>query len=207
METGLVLELVGYLASVLVAVSLMMRSVLRLRVINLLGALVFTVYGVLIAAYPVAAVNLLIVGINLWHLRRMLGSRERFDVLEVDAHSPYLRRFLDFHRDDIERFAPGAGAAAGEGRIAFFVLRDTVPAGLFVAEPRGDGVLRVVLDYVTPQYRDFRTGRFLFGERAAIFRERGFRVLESAPGSAVHEAYLRRMGFTREGDAYRRPLA
>ena len=34
-------EIIGYIASVLVAISLMMSSILRLRIINLVGASVF----------------------------------------------------------------------------------------------------------------------------------------------------------------------
>ena len=70
------LELLGYAASVLVAVSLMMSRIVRLRVINLVGSLAFTAYGVLIGAYPVAAVNGFIVLINLWFLARMLRAKE-----------------------------------------------------------------------------------------------------------------------------------
>ncbi len=56
----MIYEIIGYTASILVAVSLMMRSVFKLRVINLPGAVAFTAYGLLIGAYPVAAVNFFI---------------------------------------------------------------------------------------------------------------------------------------------------
>ncbi len=203
MDTRLVLEIVGYAASALVAVSLMMRSILRLRVINLVGSATFTVYGVLIQAYPVAATNLLIVGINLYYLRQMLGSREYFDLLRVRPDADYLRRFLHFHEHEIGRFLPGFAHAPAEGQLAFFVLRDMVPAGLFIGEARGDGVLRVALDFVVPQFRDFRTGRYVFRDRAEFFREHGVRVIESEAGSRVHEGYLRRMGFAPEAGVYR----
>ena len=87
MDSKMVLEIVGYVASVLVAISLMMSSILRLRIINLIGSLAFTVYGVLIHAYPVAVVNALIVLINLYYLRQMLGSREFFRLLRVRPDS------------------------------------------------------------------------------------------------------------------------
>ena len=64
-------ELIGYLGSILVAISLMMKSLLRLRIINLIGALFFTVYGVLLGAYPVAFVNGIIVFIDLYYLVQM----------------------------------------------------------------------------------------------------------------------------------------
>ena len=199
----MVLELVGYAASVLIAVSLMMRSILRLRLVNLVGSATFTVYGALIGAYPVAAVNGAIVLINLYHLRQMLGSREYFDLLRVRPDAEYLRSFLDFHREEIRRFLPGFTHPPAEGDVTFFVLRDMVPAGVFVGERSGDGVLRVALDFVTPQFRDFRTGRYVFRDRAEFFRGLGVRTIESSPGSPVHETYLRRMGFQPEAGVYR----
>lgn len=38
-------ELVGYIASALVAMSMLMTSILRLRIVNLVGSTVFGVYG------------------------------------------------------------------------------------------------------------------------------------------------------------------
>ena len=71
MSTLVLLEGLGYLASVLIAISLMMRSIVRLRWINLVGAVCFTVYDILIAAYPVAALNFAIVLINVYFLWKM----------------------------------------------------------------------------------------------------------------------------------------
>jgi hypothetical protein len=200
MDQKMVLEIVGYVASVLVAISLMMSSILKLRLINLVGSLAFTVYGVLIHAYPVAVVNGLIVLINLYYLRQMLGSREFFKLLRVRPDSAYLRAFLDFHRADIARFLPGFAHEPSQGQLTFFILRDMVPAGLFIGEREGDGALRVRLDYVIPQFRDFKTGRFLFRDQAEFFREQGVREIVSEPGSKTHADYLRRMGFAAGAD-------
>ena len=57
MESNWILEFIGYAASVLIAVSLTMRSVLRLRIINLFGSSCFVAYGILIQAYPVDVMN------------------------------------------------------------------------------------------------------------------------------------------------------
>ena len=46
-------ELIGYLASALIVVSLAMRSVVRLRTISLVGSVTFVVYGLLIGSWPV----------------------------------------------------------------------------------------------------------------------------------------------------------
>jgi hypothetical protein len=195
MDRQFAFELVGYAASVLVAVSLMMSSILRLRVINLVGSLAFTAYGLVIHAYPVAAVNGFIVLINLYYLRKMLGTREYFRLLSVEPDSEYLRYFLGFYDREIRRFLPEFSYAPSPRQITLFILRDMVPAGLFIGKLEPGGILRIKLDFVIPSYRDFKIGRYLFGEQADLFRERGCRTLVSGAGNREHAAYLRRIGF------------
>lgn len=193
MSPELVLELVGYAASLLVAASLMMSSILRLRVINLMGAATFAVYGLLIQAYPVAAVNLLIVVINVFHLRKMLGTREYFALLEVEPDSTYLRAFLRFHAVQILRYFPKFEAPARPD-IALFILRDLVPAGLLLGHVEGS-TLTVLLDFVIPQYRDLKVGRYLFDERCEYFVARGIREVVAEAHSPDHVDYLVKIGF------------
>ena len=74
METINFYELLGYSASLLIALSLSMRSLLTLRVINLTGALLFTIYGLVIGALPVAALNFYIVMVNIYYLHQMFRT-------------------------------------------------------------------------------------------------------------------------------------
>jgi GNAT superfamily N-acetyltransferase len=187
-------ELIGYAASIMVAVSLMMSSILRLRVLNLAGAALFSVYGLLIGSTPVAVVNAFIVGINVFYLARIFGAKEFFCILEVPWDSPYLRHFLEHSRDDIRRYIPDDVMPA-PGQLTFFILRDVVPAGVVIAEPRGDDSLMIRLDYVLPGYRDFKIGDFLFRQRADFFHVRGIRRLAASARTRRHAGYLARMGF------------
>src|SRR5689334_5703153 len=95
------LELVGYVASALIAISLMMSSIVRLRLINMFGAAVFATYGFLIYAYPVAALNGFIALINVYFLWRMWRAKAYFQLLKLRPDSDYLRYFLEFYRRDI----------------------------------------------------------------------------------------------------------
>ncbi len=193
MSEQMMLEVLGYTASALVAISLTMSSILRLRIINLIGAITFTVYGWLIGAIPVAAVNLFIVFINLYYLRGMMRTREFFRLLEVSGPSEYVQYFLDHYAAQIRRFTPGAPAAGGAD-LCVMVLRDLVPAGLLMGDVEGH-TLRVRVDFVIPRFRDFKVGRYLYEECAGFFSERGIREIVSPRGSSEHEKYLRRMGF------------
>jgi hypothetical protein len=196
MDPKIVFEIIGYAASILVAVSLVMSSVLKLRLINLAGAFCFVVYGLVIGAYPIAIVNLIIIGINLYHLYQIYSTKEYFTLLEIKHDSEYLKVFLTFHAHEIQHFLPDFTYLPIEESLIFFILRDMVPAGLFIAEARGGGALWVQLDFVIPGYRDFKIGQFLYAQKAAFFKDKGIRKIYSASGNPAHARYLRQMGFS-----------
>jgi len=193
------LELLGYLASVLVAISLMMSSVLKLRLINLAGAIAFFIYGLLIGAYPIAAVNAVIIGVNLYFLYRIFSSKEYFKLLEVNSSSAYLHYFLNFYKSEIEKFIPDYRFAPSDEQIIIFVLRDMVPAGLFVGQRNKRGEFRIFLDFVIPAYRDFKIGNYLYYQ-SGFFQQQGIHKLMSTPHNNAHAKYLERMGFQQETD-------
>jgi hypothetical protein len=128
MSTQFLYELIGYASSLPVAISLTMRSILRLRLLNLLGSLTFSLYGVLIHAWPVAFVNAFIGVINLYYLWQMTRERDAFEILEMAPDSAYVRRFVDFYADEIRRFQPDfVYRPETPGLMAFFILRNMVP--------------------------------------------------------------------------------
>jgi hypothetical protein len=187
-------ELIGYAASIMVAISLTMSSILRLRILNLIGAAIFALYGVLIGSVPVAVVNVFIVGVNIFYLTQLFGAKELFRLLQVAPDSEYLKHFLELMDTDIRRYLPEFAGPPADA-LCIFILRDVVPAGLFVGERRGDGSLLIHLDYVLPNYRDFKVGDFLFRQRSGFFRERGVRRLIARASTRRHTSYLERMGF------------
>jgi hypothetical protein len=63
-------EWLGYLASILVAISFLMKSIYKLRLINMIGAVLFVIYGAAIQAIPVVLINLFVVGVNSYYLLR-----------------------------------------------------------------------------------------------------------------------------------------
>jgi hypothetical protein len=196
------IELIGYVASALIAISMMLSSILRLRLVNLAGAAAFAVYGLLIGSVPVAVLNGLIVAVNAQYLLRMLRAKEYFHLLSLRPDSDYLSYFLGFHAKDIHGFFPEFTHRPGEKQVALFILRDCTPAGVFIAEEHPDGVLRVVLDYAVRSYRDFKIGRFLFVEQADFFRRRGIKEIVVLPRTADFGAYLIKVGFEPAGDEH-----
>jgi len=188
------IEIFGYAGSVLVAVSLMMSSIVKLRIINLIGAVVFSTYGFIIGALPVGFLNGFIALVDVYYIIEIFSTKEYFRVLEVRHDSEYLKYFLEFHAEEIKKFIPTFSFQPGEHWIVLFVLRDTVPAGLVCAEYHDEDHLFINLDYAMPGYRDLKVGKYVFPR---IFERRKVKKIYSEPGNSKHEQYLRRIGFVK----------
>lgn len=195
-------ELLGYVASALVALSLTMGSVVKLRVLNLIGAVTFAVYGRLVGATPVLAVNAFIAAVDVWYLGRMAWRRgDYFELMQVsDPRDPFLRRFLEFHAEDVRRFFPGFDLDRLENPTVVFILRNAMPVGVMVCEPDRAGTLRIELDYVLPRWRDFRCARWFYREWGPILARNGFRRYVARADIGMHRRYLRKMGFRPDGE-------
>ncbi len=193
------LQILGYTASVLIAISLLMRSIVRLRIVNMAGAATFSLYGFLIGAYPVGLLNLLTTCINAVQLVRLRNRTEIFRVLEIAPDAPYVRYFLEFEEKEIRRYLPHFRYDPAEQKFALLVLRDLVPAGLVVGKLEGT-TLCVDLDYVVAQFRDLKVARFLFVDEADYFRQRGVREIVSPADTPEHAKYLARMGYVPAAD-------
>ncbi len=75
MEALNMVEVIGYLASVMVAISLMMKDIVKLRSLNFIGCALFSAYGVAIEAWPVAGMNAFIACINVYYLVKMYRAK------------------------------------------------------------------------------------------------------------------------------------
>ncbi|MFD0761183.1 uroporphyrinogen decarboxylase [Lutibacter aestuarii] len=62
-------EWVGYLASLALIISFMMKNVNTLRVINSIGAILFVIYGFMLAiSWPIIITNTFILLVNFYYL-------------------------------------------------------------------------------------------------------------------------------------------
>jgi len=70
------IECVGYAASLFVAISFLVKKIKLIRLINIVGCVLFIIYGLIIDAYPIVFMNVLIVIIHLYHLKKL--SQEKY---------------------------------------------------------------------------------------------------------------------------------
>ncbi|MGC9403173.1 YgjV family protein [Vibrio genomosp. F10 str. 9ZC157] len=75
MEMNMV-EILGYAASIMVAISLTMKDIVRLRVLNFIGCGLFTAYGLMIDSMPVVITNGFIACVNIYFLVKMQQEKK-----------------------------------------------------------------------------------------------------------------------------------
>ena len=177
-----------------------MNSIVKFRWINLAGAITFSTYGFLIGALPVGFLNGFIVIVDIYYLFKIYSKKETFETLEIRADNKYLLRFLEFHNKEIQKFFPGFTYQPEINTISFFILRNTAVAGLFLAHREDNNILKVGLDYVIPEYRDFKNGRYIYLRLRKKFIDDGFDTVMATGKSVKYSKYLKKLGFTENQD-------
>jgi len=190
-----VLQWIGYLASVIILLSMMMPSIIKFRWINLVGALLFSIYGFMIGAFPVGVLNGIIVLVDIYYLFTIYSKKEVFEILEINAKSEYLARFLKFHDSRIQSYSPGFAYEPDADSVSFYILRNMSIVGLFLAHRKNKTELHVDLDYVLPEYKDFKNGKYVYFTLRSKFVEDGFTKIVAEGNNKNYFNYLKKLGF------------
>lgn len=190
-----ILNWIGYIASMIVLISLLMSSIKKLRWINLVGALLFGAYGFMIHSLPTGFMNVGIALIDIYYLVKMYQSKDFFKLHPITSDSEYLTSFLEFYQDDINKFIALDKIYISGSDVKLYVLRNMTPAGLFAGNKLDDETLVIELDYAIPQYRDFKMGEFVFEENKDYFKGLGYKRFVTFSNEKEHVTYLKKMGF------------
>lgn len=76
-------EVVGYLGSAVIAISLLVANITLLRYLNTIGCMIMVAYALLISAYPVVLMNCICIVINVYHIVKMGSANNKFYLLFV----------------------------------------------------------------------------------------------------------------------------
>ncbi|CAN5194964.1 hypothetical protein BH09BAC2_BH09BAC2_18990 [soil metagenome] len=189
----------GYLASVLLAISLLVNNDLKFRWINTLGCLSFIIYGILINAFPIILTNSILLVINVVYLIKIYNRTEDFDLLEFNESGSLVHKFISFYNLDITAYFKNFKEEDLESNLKFVVLRDVVIANIFIASLNEKGEAIVKLNYTVPKYRDNKVGRFIFEKDKKFLLEKGVKeLIYLHVTNKDHEQFIKRMGFKKE---------
>ena len=197
MSQSMVIELVGYLGSALVLVAFLMTSVVKLRVVNSIGSIIFAIYALIIHSYPTAVMNTCLVLINIHYLLKLNNKEKNYELLSVAKEDGFLGYLLEHYKEDIKNCFPEFGFDLSKINRAYIVCCDAVPAGIMLGNEQ-DGILDVVLDYSIPMYRDCSLGAYLY----TMLPKEGIKKASYSGPLENHEDYLKKMGFVKAEEKY-----
>ena len=201
------IQILGYAASLIVFISLMMKSLAKLRVLNAAGSLLFVVFALATDSLPTAFLNLGIVVIDVFYFIRMTRVKDNFEIMTVQKDNEIVRRFYRTNKKELDALF-GEAAFAKSEKIALFFRNDDI-AGLLayssVVLPQSDSSVpesaaEILIDFVVPKYRDFAVGRHFFVKDVSFWKEQGYTCLLSSVPDKRHIPYLERLGFERQND-------
>lgn len=203
MTNKMIIEAIGYTGSALVLISFLMVSVVKLRIVNSIGSIIFTVYAFIIHSYPTAIMNLCLVLINIYHLVKMSNTKEStrsYDLVSVSTVDSFFTYTIDKLKEDILKFFPNTSLDFSDADTAFIICHEGAPCGIYVGKrnPDENSVIETRLDYVTPEYRDFSIGSFLFSQ----LQRQGIKAVTYSGPDTLNSEYLKKYDFVKSGDQY-----
>ena len=201
MNTQFLIEAFGYLGSLLVLVSMLMTSVVKLRIINTIGSVIFTIYAFIIKSYPTAFMNLCLVIINLRFLWKMSRTDKEYEIIKTDGNDALLNHLLDYYHDDIMKCFPGISYDTKKADQIYMVLCQGKPVGMTLGKRDGDS-LELSLDYSIPEFRDFSIGAYLLSD----LKKEGIKKVVYRGPDENHLNYLKRLGFEYNDGIYVKQL-
>ena len=76
------IQILGYAASFIIFISLTMKSIVKLRVLNAVGCVVFVVFAFKTNSWPAVVMNIGIVFIDMYYLYGILRKKDTFEMVE-----------------------------------------------------------------------------------------------------------------------------
>ena len=201
MNTQTLIEAFGYLGSLLVLLSMLMTSVVKLRIINTIGSVIFTIYAFIIRSYPTAFMNLCLVLINLHFLWKMSRTDKEYEIIKAEGNDVLLNHLLGHYHDDITKCFPGIAYDAKKADQIYVVMCQGKPVGISMGNRDGD-TLELSLDYSIPEFRDFSIGAYLLSN----LKKEGIKKVVYRGPDENHLNYLRRLGFQYTDGVYVKQL-
>ncbi|MGL5543125.1 MAG: hypothetical protein ACRDB2_07305 [Fusobacteriaceae bacterium] len=189
------IEVFGIVSSIVILVSLSMTSIIKLRVINLVGCLLFAGYGYAIGSFSTMFMNIGIAFMNLYYLRKLYSIKESYEIVRADRESDYFKLFIEKNAGDIDKFF--SRESLNQSQEIYYLLRNNYTAGIIGWKTEGTDV-EITIDYVTERFRDYTFGKYIFQERLEMFRKEGYKRLVQKTENPLHQNYLKKIGFFQE---------
>ncbi len=198
MTPSTLIEIYGYIGSALVVISMLMSSVVKLRVINTIGSVISGTYALIIGSFPLALMNICLIAINLYNLKKLTVNEQHYTLVDTKAEEACVNYFITHFEEDIKNWFPDFTGKNTEADVAQMIFCEADPAGVLLGKNKGNGEIEIILEYTSPKYRDCSVGKFLYDE----LEKRDVKSLMFTGNSEKHKPYLEKMGYVKTGEGY-----
>ncbi len=147
------LEIFGYIGTALVILSMMMTSVIKLRIFNMCGALISLIYAVCVNTWPVAVLNGCLLCINFVQTVRHFKKKEEDVILvRAGANDPTVKHLLGIWQEDVLKYYSSLNLQEMKGEETHILYVGEKAIGFFVSA-HGDEQNKSDILYLAPAYR------------------------------------------------------
>ncbi|MGP1455691.1 MAG: hypothetical protein ACTTJ7_08045 [Treponema sp.] len=201
------IQLLGYAASFIIFISLTMKSIVKLRIVNAIGCVVFVLFALKTNSLPVVAMNIGIVFIDIYYLVRILRVKDSFEIVDVKKDNEIVQYFYEKNKEELQTLF-GGDALKKSAHVAFY-FRNSDVAGL-VSYVLTDGAAGktacILIDFVVPKYRDLAVGKHFLHDDTSYWHNLGCTALVVEQPAPEHVPYLKRLGFVQQVGSWEKAL-
>ena len=179
----------------ILVISMMMSSFVKFRIVNLIGAFLFSLYGFIIGSYSVGILNGLIVFINIYQVYRLYNQNKDLEIIQLPVDSEYVKSFIKHYNKEIKHYQPDFEFDTNALDTCITILRNMNIVGIVLGKRDENQWLTIKLDFVVPQYRDTKIGQHLFVLNKQYFKDKGFAKIIITGKDKQRTQHLREVGF------------
>jgi hypothetical protein len=199
MDFKILFEVIGYCGTILVVLSMMMTSVVKLRIINICGSILSMTYAVITNTWPIVLMNAALIIINVIQLIRSFRRSLNFNYRKVLTNDLSFKHFMEIYKFDIEKYF--GEISISDNEEAYLVYIDTELAGVLVGNKEND-CFNVSIDYAIPKFRDMSIGKYVYPK----LKEYDINLISQSSGVKKHNKYLLSMGYVLNNNYYIKKL-
>ena len=187
------LEIFGYVGTVLIIISMLMTSLTKLRIINMCGAVISTIYSIIVGAWPIVVMNVCLLCINMMHVVKSFAQKKSLTDVKLNCSEPSLEHFFKLYGEGIKKDFPEYDFnIKGEDEAHLIYLKNKIVA-FFAGKTEAEALVTDVA--------------FILSENSGVSAKQIYTTLSSdhikslkIKATAQNRLKLQKQGFTESGE-------
>lgn len=189
------LELIGYAGTLLIIVSMMMTSMIKLRIINSLGCILSLVFAISIINTPVIILNGALLIINIYQIIKHYTTNKSYEIINADIDGFTLKHFVHKYEGIISTENPSFKENLKKANYAKVVFSNDEVVSMIVGKQNGDK-LDIYLDLMDINEKSIKLFKTVFN----YIKNTGINEIKIAHKCPQYNKYYEKLGGKIEND-------